>query len=124
MKNYAKVLMLSTVFAVGLNAQTADQMTKSIMEETYNNSQLERLAYELLDGIGPRLVGSPKMQQSHDWAVNQFKNWGIDARNEQWGEWKVWCIMRRITCGNTVKFMMQVRADYGIPQHTLPKTDC
>ena len=66
MKNYAKVLMLSTVFSVGLNAQTQDQMTKSIMEETYNNSQLEKLAYELLDGIGPRLVGSPKMQQAHD----------------------------------------------------------
>lgn len=90
MKNYAKALMLSTVFAAGLNAQTQDQMTKSIMDETYNNSQLEKLAYELLDGIGPRLVGSPKMQQSHDWAVKQFKNWGIDARNEQWGEWKSW----------------------------------
>ncbi len=90
MKNYAKALMLSTVFAAGLNAQTQDQMTKSIMDETYNNSQLEKLAYELLDGIGPRLVGSPKMQQSHDWAVNQFKSWGIDARNEQWGEWKSW----------------------------------
>ncbi|MCP2038393.1 M20/M25/M40 family metallo-hydrolase [Chryseobacterium sp. HSC-36S06] len=90
MKNYAKALMLSTVFAAGLNAQTQNQMTKSIMDETYNNSQLEKLAYELLDGIGPRLVGSPKMQQSHDWAVKQFKNWGIDARNEQWGEWKSW----------------------------------
>ena len=90
MKNYAKVLMLSTVFSVGLNAQTQDQMTKSIMDETYNNSQLEKLAYELLDGIGPRLVGSPKMQQSHDWAVSKFKSWGIDVRNEQWGEWKSW----------------------------------
>lgn len=90
MKNYAKFLLLSTVFAVGLNAQTKDQMTKAIMEETYSSSQLERLAYELLDGIGPRLVGSPKMQQSHDWAVKQFKDWGIDARNEQWGEWKSW----------------------------------
>ena len=73
MKNYAKALMLSTVFAAGLNAQTQDQMTKSIMDETYNNSQLEKLAYELLDGIGPRLVGSPKMQQSHDWAVTNSK---------------------------------------------------
>ena len=90
MKNYAKVLMCSSLFAVGLSAQTQEQMTKSIMDETYNNSQLEQLAYELVDGIGPRLVGSPKMQQSHDWAVKTFKNWGIDARNEQWGEWKSW----------------------------------
>lgn len=90
MKNYAKVWMLSVVFATGLQAQTQDAVVKSIMDETYNNSQLEQLAYELLDGIGPRLVGSPKMQQSHDWAVKRFKNWGIDARNEQWGEWKSW----------------------------------
>lgn len=90
MKNYVKVMMFSTVFATGLNAQTTDQMVKSIMDENRDNSQVEQLAYELLDGIGPRLVGSPKMQQAHDWAVARFKNWGIDARNEKWGEWKSW----------------------------------
>ena len=90
MKNYAKLFLVSTVFAVGLNAQTKDQMVQSIMDETYKNSQLETLAYELLDGIGPRLVGSPKMQQAHDWAVKRFENWGIEAKNEQWGEWKSW----------------------------------
>ena len=90
MKNYAKLLMISTVFAVSLTAQTKDQMVKSIMDETYQNSQLETLAYELMDDIGPRLVGSPKMQQAHNWAVKRFQNWGIEAQNEQWGEWKAW----------------------------------
>ena len=90
MKNYAKLLMVSTMFAVSLNAQTKEQMVKSIMEETYKNSQLETLSYELMDGIGPRLVGSPKMQQAHDWAVKRFENWGISAKNEKWGEWKSW----------------------------------
>jgi len=90
MRHYVKAMMLSTVFAANLNAQTTDPMVQKIMNETYQNSQLEQLAYELLDGIGPRLVGSPKMQQSHDWAVERFKNWGIDAKNEQWGEWKSW----------------------------------
>lgn len=90
MKNFAKLLMVSTVFAVSLHAQTKDQMVQSIMDETYKNSQLETLAYELMDGIGPRLVGSPKMQQAHDWAVKRFENWGISAQNEKWGEWKSW----------------------------------
>ncbi len=90
MKNYAKLLMVTTVFAVSLQAQTKDQMVKSIMDETYQNSQLETLAYELMDEIGPRLVGTPKMQQAHDWAVKRFQNWGIEAKNEQWGEWKSW----------------------------------
>lgn len=90
MKNYAKVFMVSTVFAISLNAQTKDQMVQSIMDETYKNSQLETLAYELMDGIGPRLVGTPKMQQAHDWAVKRFQGWGISAQNEKWGEWKAW----------------------------------
>ncbi len=90
MRNFTKACMLSAVFTIGLNAQNKNQTINSIIDETHKNSQIERLAYELLDGIGPRLVGSPKMQQAHDWAVQQFKNWGIDAKNEQWGEWKSW----------------------------------
>lgn len=91
MKNYRKILLLAAVATFTLStAQTKDQMVSSIMTETYENSQLKQLAYELLDEIGPRLVGSPKMQQSHDWAVRRFQNWGIEARNEKWGEWKSW----------------------------------
>lgn len=90
MKNYARVLLATTLFTVSLQAQTKDQMVKSIMDETFQNSQLETLAYELMDEIGPRLVGSPKMQQAHDWAVKRFENWGIQAQNEKWGEWKSW----------------------------------
>ena len=92
MKNYVKLMMISTVFTVGVQvqAQTKEEIVQSIMQETYSNSQLENLAYELMDGIGPRLVGSPKMQQAHDWAVKRFQNWGIEAKNEQWGEWKSW----------------------------------
>lgn len=90
MKKFATAFVFSAVFAAGLHGQTRDQITAAIMDETYQNSQLEQLAYELLDEIGPRLVGSPKMQQAHDWAVKRFAGWGIGARNEQWGEWKSW----------------------------------
>lgn len=92
MKIYAKLLLASTIFSVSVQvqAQTKEQIIKSIMDETYQNSELENLAFELMDGIGPRLVGSPKMQQAHDWAVNKFENWGIIAKNEQWGVWKSW----------------------------------
>ncbi|MEC5395517.1 M20/M25/M40 family metallo-hydrolase [Bergeyella sp. RCAD1439] len=91
MKHYTKLVWaLSLASTVYLSAQSQQQTVEAIVNETYTNSQLEKLAYELLDGIGPRLVGSPKMQQSHDWAVKTFKNWGIEAKNEQWGEWKSW----------------------------------
>jgi carboxypeptidase Q len=72
-------------------AQTNDSLiVKSIVEEATNNSQLEKLAHELLDGIGPRLVGTPQMKQAHDWAVAKYQSWGVRAKNEQWGEWRGW----------------------------------
>lgn len=67
-----------------------DRVIEEIVKEANENSQLEILAHELLDVIGPRLVGTPQMQQAHDWAVGTFGEWGIDARNEQWGEWQGW----------------------------------
>ncbi len=71
-------------------AQTKDPVVESIVKESIENSQLEKLAHELVDGIGPRLVGSPQMQQAHDWAVAKYTSWGIPARNEKWGEWRGW----------------------------------
>jgi len=75
---------------LGGNLQAQDQIIDSIIKEESENSQLKQIGHELLDEIGPRLVGSPQMQQAHDWAVEKYKGWGIDARNEKWGEWRGW----------------------------------
>ncbi|HSC39840.1 MAG TPA: hypothetical protein VLD19_18285, partial [Chitinophagaceae bacterium] len=61
-----------------------------IVKEATDNSQLEKLAHELFDVIGPRLVGTPQMKQANDWAVAKYAGWGIPARNEKWGEWRGW----------------------------------
>ena len=71
-------------------AQTSDPVIEKIVNEGTGNSQLEKLAHELFDKIGPRLVGTPQMQQANDWAVKKYAGWGITARNEKWGEWKGW----------------------------------
>lgn len=72
-------------------AQVKDtSIINGIVHEATYHSQLENLAHELMDKIGPRLVGSPKMQQAHDWAVAKYNSWGIDAHNEKWGEWRGW----------------------------------
>lgn len=71
-------------------SQTKEEVIQAIIDEVYNNSHLEELGHELMDDIGPRLVGTPQMQQAHDWAVEKYKNWGIHAENQQWGEWKGW----------------------------------
>ena len=65
-------------------------MIDNIIKEAEENSQLEELAHELLDGVGPRLVGTPQMLNAHNWAIEKFGSWGIPAEKQQWGEWKGW----------------------------------
>lgn len=73
----------------GLLAQNAS-IPDQIVKEATENSHLESLAHELMDVIGPRLVGSPQMQKAHDWAVARFRDWGIAAENQPWGTWRGW----------------------------------
>lgn len=80
-------LFLCTSF---LSAQTDDDVVEAIQKEANENSQLEQLAYELMDVIGPRLVGTPQMENAHEWAVETYKKWGIEAKNEAWGKWRGW----------------------------------
>lgn len=93
---FNSLFVVLLLLVVTTYAQTTDPVTKkdpvveAILKEATENSQLEKLAHELMDGIGPRLVGSPKMQQAHDWAVGKYKSWDITARNEKWGEWRGW----------------------------------
>ena len=83
-----KHLLFTTVLALGfcfnsLNAQDKNPVIESIIKEANENSQLEALAHEMLDVVGPRLVGTPQMQEAHDWAVAKYKSWGVTARNEK-----------------------------------------
>ncbi|MEH6405852.1 MAG: M20/M25/M40 family metallo-hydrolase [Leeuwenhoekiella sp.] len=86
---------LLPVFLLLLAATTTvfgqeDQVIKSIIKEENQNSNLEKLGHELLDVVGPRLVGTPQMQQANDWAVSKYTSWGIPAENQQWGTWRGW----------------------------------
>ena len=85
---FASVLSLFCLTAV--YAQDKDPIVESMIKEANDNSQLEALGHELMDYIGPRLVGTPQMKQAHDWAVAKYKSWGIEASNEAWGVWRGW----------------------------------
>ena len=74
-----------------LTSNAQDQnIIDQIVQEANEHSQLEQLGQELMDGIGPRLVGTPQMKQAHDWAVNTYAKLGIPARNESYGTWRGW----------------------------------
>ncbi len=84
------VFVFAFMFSIIVSAQTKDPIIEGIVNEANNNSKLEILAYELMDVVGPRLVGTPQMKQANDWAVTKYKSWGISAKNEKYGEWRGW----------------------------------
>ncbi len=89
------VLIFQTAFAQGRRDAGPDQAPKDsvverILREEKDNSQLQLLAHQLLDSIGPRLVGTPQMEAARDWALAKYKSWNINAETQKWGVWRGW----------------------------------
>jgi carboxypeptidase Q len=82
-------LLAAPLFCTTVQAQQ-DPVIQAIISEATTNSQLKRMSHELMDGIGPRLVGSSKMLQASDWAIAQYQQYGIPARRENYGTWRGW----------------------------------
>lgn len=58
-----------------------------IRDEGMARSQVMRYAAELMDDIGPRLTGSPNLDQAVAWAARTMRSAGADnVRRESWGE--------------------------------------
>jgi hypothetical protein len=55
-----------------------------------DSSHVKQLAQALFDSVGPRLTGSPGILAASNWAINQYKSWGIDAKRENYGTWRGW----------------------------------
>lgn len=83
-------LVITLVVLNQLGIAQDQKVIDGIIKEGNENSQLSNLAHELLDVIGPRLVGTPQMKAANDWAVQTYKQWGIEAKNEEWGKWRGW----------------------------------
>src|SRR3974390_719436 len=59
--------------------ETADQQ---IADEVKAHSELMKNLEYLTTQIGPRLTGSPQMQQASDWTLKRFQDYGVEARLE------------------------------------------
>lgn len=75
---------------VAVDQRKNDPIITQIVNEANTNSQLENLAFELLDVVGPRLVGTPGMTRANDWTIEKFESWGIPAKKQKFGEWRGW----------------------------------
>ena len=65
-------IIISTIFISFSFSQSKLEIINKIVSEANNNSQLESLAHELMDQIGPRLTGTSQMLQAHDWVIEKY----------------------------------------------------
>jgi carboxypeptidase Q len=62
-------------------------MYQRIRDEGLNHSHIMEFATALMDGIGPRLTGSPNAKKANDWTRDTLAKIGLqNAHLEDWGE--------------------------------------
>lgn len=60
---------------------------EKIKKEGLENSQVEQIAFEIVDKAGPRLSNSNGYERAATYAINQLNEWGLEnAQKEAWGE--------------------------------------
>src|ERR1700677_518763 len=92
--------------SIDLNAYNA------IREEGLQHSHVMDFAGGLMDGIGPRLTGSPNMAKANAWTRDQLSKMGCaNAHLEDWGEfgmgWQQLNTWVRMTEPDTAVFLAQ-----------------
>jgi hypothetical protein len=61
-------------------------MIAKIRYEGFHNSKIMEIASGLMDGIGPRLTGSPNMRAANNWTKDKLAEFGlVNAHLEEWG---------------------------------------
>src|SRR5579863_68372 len=62
-------------------------MYQRIRDEGLNHSHVMEFASALMDGIGPRLTGSPNVKKANEWTRDTLTKVGLEnAHLEDWGE--------------------------------------
>jgi carboxypeptidase Q len=87
-------------------------MYQRIREEGLNHSHVMEYASALVDGIGPRLTGSPNLKRANEWTRAQLAAMGCsNAHLEDWGEfgmgWRQLNTWVRMSSPDTAVFIAQ-----------------
>jgi hypothetical protein len=69
---------------------TNDATIQRLWRLGMDSSHVQQLGQVLFDSIGPRLTGGPGIKAASDWAISQYKAWGIEAKRENYGTWRGW----------------------------------
>ncbi|HEX3701755.1 MAG TPA: hypothetical protein VHU82_00395, partial [Vicinamibacterales bacterium] len=92
----AIVLAGSAVALASAATETLDYgMLGRIRDEGLSHSQVMDHISWLSDVYGPRLTGSPAIQQASEWAMKKFGEWGlVNVHQERWKLGKGWSLER------------------------------
>ena len=93
-------------------AEAAQAAYTRIRDEGVSRSKVMDYATELIDGIGPRLTGSPNLKKAIDWARERLTQMGLSqVRAESWGEfgvgWEQRNVWVRMVAPDTAVFIAQ-----------------
>lgn len=87
MKRLLLIPVLLFVFVSHAQESIDTEAIKKIKKEGLENSQVEQIAFELIDKAGPRLSNSAGYERAAQYAINQLTEWGLEnAQKEAWGE--------------------------------------
>jgi hypothetical protein len=81
---------------VGAQSEKLDYSTLGqIRDEGLKRSQVMDHLWWLSDVYGPRLTGSPAIEQASQWAMKKFTDWGLaNIHQERWKFGKGWSLVR------------------------------
>src|SRR5213593_2776361 len=98
MKRTALLLVAIAAAVAFVDAQTEklDYATIGrIRDEGLSRSQVMDHVSWLSDVYGPRLTGSPAIQQASEWAMKKFGEWGLaNAHQERWAFGNGWSLVK------------------------------
>jgi len=95
----ALVLTAAVVSALTLSAQTPAPLDPATISRVREEAMVRSKAYEhvwwLSEVYGPRVTGTPAFAQASDWAMTQFRAWGLaNVHQERWAFGQGWTIER------------------------------
>src|SRR5471032_2016011 len=98
MRRAILVMLLAASAApfVGAQGDRLDYaMLGRIRDEGLNRSQVMDHVSWLSDVYGPRLTGSPGIQQAGEWAMKTLNGWGLsNVHQERWALGQGWSLVR------------------------------
>ena len=93
------LVLLAVAFAAGPGAQQPDKLDYAaigqIRDEGLNRSQAMETLFWLTDRYGPRVTGSPAMEEAGAWTMKKMTEWGLaNVHREDFDFGRSWSIVR------------------------------